>query len=69
MELSKISNPSSELNLEDPLLMKASKQFPENAEIAKIVFAPTAKAGNPVQTPLITPSRPSIRSFPWDMLG
>jgi tetratricopeptide (TPR) repeat protein len=57
------------LSLEDPLLMKASKQFPEDAEIAGIVLALTAKAGKPVQSALINAIKAEYTHFSLGHVG
>ena len=51
------------LTLDDPRLVKAVKQFPENAEIARIVVSLSAKAGKPMQDVLVNAIRAEFSHF------
>lgn len=51
------------LALNDPRLVKAQKQFPENAEIARIVVILTKRAGKPLQPALINAIKAEYSHF------
>jgi hypothetical protein len=51
------------LTLDDPRLVKAWKQFPENSEIASVVVALTQKAGKPLQPVLIAAIKAEYTHF------
>ncbi|HTB64550.1 MAG TPA: tetratricopeptide repeat protein, partial [Opitutales bacterium] len=46
-------NHDGKLTYDDPLLVKAAKEFPDSAEIAKVVVELTVKAGKPDQAAII----------------
>lgn len=54
------------LKLEDPRLVRASKQFPDNSEIAKIVLELTKKSGKPMEPALIGAIEAEYCHFSFD---